>query len=281
MFITISPTSLSLNINKIVKVTFLISSLLLTVNLASAQILNQSGINIGVKMGSARLITEYSENNSINEFSNRSGFAAGFEISKVLFPHIELGIELSNSVLNGKTDKTDHFSAIGFHAALREPLEGPTEYINKLVGEKLFIRYYINEAFKKSKINPFVKVGFGYLSYKSTFQYIESQEIIFGKGEENQTNLSTGMLTTGTGFKTKLSKQAYFITSIDFNFVKYDFLDVVHNYDNEGKRKNVTGLYTVISAGIYFNSAKSEINSSSKKKKRNGSGDTDYLPFGR
>ncbi len=144
-----------------------------------------------------------------------------------------------------------------------------------------FFRYYFNQAYKKSNVNPFLKIGFEYLSYKSTFRYTENQEIIFGKGDENQANLSTGMFLIGAGCKTSLSKHFYLITSLDFNIVKYDFLDVVHNYDNEGNRVNVTGLYSALRIGIYYNTAKSDIIVKSKKRKGMKSKDLNNLPFGR
>lgn len=269
-------------IKKIINSAFLIPLLILfTGKQINAQLIKESGVNIGIKMGGSTLLSERSENQSIKEFSNKSGLATGIEISKVVSPHFELGTDFIYHILNGETDQTDHFSAIGFHAAFPEPLAGSTEYNNKLTGQNFFFRYYLKDPFTETYFNPFIKIGFGYLSYKSTFRYADTQEIIFGKGDENYADLSTGMLATGAGFKTKLSNQIYLITSIDFNFVKYDFFDVVHNYDLEGNRKNVTGMYSVISAGIYYNASKSNINSGSNKKKRRGSGDPNHLPFGR
>ena len=110
------------------KISFLISFLLLIGIQVSAQLVKKSGINIGVKLGGAKLISEFSKNQSINEFTNSPGFAASLEISKILFRHIEPGIDFSYSNLNGSTENTDHFSAIGYHAAFPEPLYGPTEY---------------------------------------------------------------------------------------------------------------------------------------------------------
>ncbi len=274
---------LTLNLNKNKIYLFFILTLFIGVQ-SSAQIFNESGINIGIKAGGAKLISEYSGSfESIKEFTNKPGFVSGIEISKVVFPHFELGAEFSYSTLNGETDKTDHFSAIGYHYKFMEPLKGPTEYNNKLIGENLFLRYYFGEALNKTVLNPFIKVGFSYLYYKSTFKYVNSEEILFGKGSENQPDLSTGMFSVGTGFKTSLSDQVYLLTSIDFNMVKYDFLDVVHNYDNNGNRMNITGLYSELKIGIFYNSRNSgSISSSSgKRTKANRKAKYNNLPFAR
>ena len=76
------------------------------------------------------------------------------------------------------------------------------------------------------------------------------------------------------------------MTSVDFNVVKYDFLDVVHNYDDNGNRMNITGLYSEVKIGIFYNSSKSGSNSGSPgkgktRKKGKGSNRYNNLPFGR
>ncbi len=272
--------ALSLNKNKFTL--FIILTLIVGFR-TSAQTFKESGINVGAKVGGAKLISEYTSSfESIKEFTNKPGVAAGLEVSKILFPHVELGTEFSYSILNGETDKTDHFSAIGYHYKFLEPLAGPTEYNNKLIGQSLFMRYYFGEALRNTAFNPFVKVAYGYLWYKSIFKYTDTQEVIFGKGAENQTDLSTGMLSFGAGIKTSVSDQVYLVTSVDFNMVKYDFLDVVHNYDDNGNRMNITGLYSEIKIGIFYNSSHSGGNSgSSKGKKGKKSGRNENLPFAR
>ncbi|MBN2634696.1 MAG: hypothetical protein JXR61_00395 [Prolixibacteraceae bacterium] len=270
--------------SKILKITLLISFALALGITVSAQIVEKSGINIGVNAGGAKLTSEFVNNKSIQEFSNNPGFTAGFEISKIMFQHIEIGTVFSHTKLSGETDQTNHFSAIGHHYAFMEPITGPTEYINKLTGQNFFVRYYFNEAFKKSALNPFVKIDFGFLSYKSTFRYVGGEDIIFGKGDENQPKLNTGMLALGTGFKTNLSKQLYLVASLDFNLVKYDFLDVVHNYDTDGNRmNNTTGLYSEFKIGVFYSSAKSEIRSGAHGKRKNGKNgkNNSDLPFAR
>lgn len=266
---------------KILKITLLFSfAFTLGIN-ASAQLVKKSGINIGINAGGAKLISEFVNNKSIEEFSNKPGFAVGVEISRIAFPHIELGTAFSHTKLNGETDQTTHFSAIGYHYAFMEPITGPTEYINKLTGQNFFIRYYLNEGFKKSVLNPFAKIGFGFLSYKSTFRYIGGDDIIFGKGDKNQPKLATGIFSLGTGLKTILSKRLYLITSLDFNLVKYDFLDVVHNYDMDGNRINLLGMYSQINVGIFYTSGYSDRANNIKRSRKKNRSSKVYLPFGR
>jgi hypothetical protein len=267
--------------NSIKKSLLLLLALIISL-IVPAQVFMESGINVGIKVGGAKLIAEYIENKKINEFTNTPGLSAGIEVSKILSPHLELGAEFIYTVLNGETDETHHFSALGYHFEFKNMITGPTEYNNKLFGEGVFIRYYfIENVLGKTQFNPYLKMGFTYLSYKSIFKYKDSEEVFFGKGEENQTNLSTGSLSFGAGFKTTVSNQAYLLFSFDANMVKYDFLDVVHNYDIDGNRVNTNGLYAEIKIGLFYNTSKSAGDSGSKGKSGKSSNGKPGLPFAR
>ena len=243
------------------------------------------GLNIGVKAGTSRLITEFPKDfsESINEFDNKSGLAIDVELSKYLTDHWEIGMEINYSVLNGETDNPK-FSADGHHSAFLEPITGPVEYNNILMGQKFFFRYYfISLGKNNAKVNfkPFVRGGMGYLYYKSKFKYIDpnpaGDDIIFGKGIKGHSNLSTAVYNFGTGFKTSLSSKLYIISSVNLDFVNYDFLDVVHNYNEAGERRDLIGVYTELKIGIFYNITTFE---SGKGRSKKSSGKQN-LPFAR
>ncbi len=254
---------------------------------ASSDILAQSLINVGVKMGGSRLIGEYPAGGSgiINEFNHKTGFAYAFEISKYLLPRWEIGIDFENSNLKGETNYPE-FSAEGLQGGIPNDIIDPVEYENKLVGQNLYFRYFFKPVDSEGIFIPFVKAGGGYLNYTSKFKYVHSpdNELLFGKGEEGYTDLSTPVFIIGTGFKSTISQNIYVLSTIDFSFVNYDFLDVIHNYAEDNTRHQITGLYTGFKIGIFYTlanpnaKAKKEKNNKGKNKSGSSSKST-YLPF--
>ena len=213
-----------------------------------------NGVNFGAKAGGSKLITEIPNDFSgiINEFDNKAGLTFAPEISKYIFPHWEIGFEWNTSVLKGNT-YSPSFSAIGIHAAMMEPITEPVEYNNELTGPGFFLRYYFKPVTRATPVNPFIRIGYGNLHYKSVFKYINSEEVIFEKGWILGSTLVTPVFNLGTGVKTSISRDVYLLSSIDFNLVDYDFLDVVHNFDKAGNRLDLFGVYTEIKIGIYYN----------------------------
>jgi hypothetical protein len=254
-------------------------------NSGHSQSFSESGINLGVKVGGSKLLGEipYDFSQIIHEFDNKTGFASSFEISKYISPRWEIGAEIGYSKLQGSTN-TPEFSAEGNHAGTPLEINDPVEYSNKLSGANLFSRYFFKKYNTESVFIPFVCFGGGFLNYFSKFKYIDSpdDELIFGKGKEGYTKLSTPVFFLGTGFKSSLSSKFHVITSIGFNFVNYDFLDVVHNYDSSGNRIDLLGLYAEFKAGIFYTIGVSGGKSKAKSKNKNSSSSGgSHLPFSR
>ncbi len=250
----------------------------------------ESGINIGIQVGSSKLLGEYNGlSESVVEFNNANGISTSLEISKYFSPHLEGSFGLSFSHLSGNIDDPLTLSAQGYHDAFPLPpnqIVDPLEYNNNLVKPNLFLRYYLLKVTKSSYFNPYLKLGAGYLNYRSELKDTETQEIIYGKGNENYANLSTGVVILGTGFRTNISNQFYVLTSFDLNFVNYDLLDVVHNYDETGNRLDLTGVFSEIRIGIFYSTkptsgGKKREAKKSKSKGKNIPSSNDYLPFAR
>ncbi len=255
--------------------------------LVDAQNFSDSGFNLGAKLGVAGMLGEIPDGSlSIeSEFNHQPGFAAGFEISKDIAPRIQTGIEAGMTILNGNS-YTPEFSAEGINnpgiISIGE-INDPVKYENVLSSVTIIGRYYFRNIKTRSAFNPFLSIGGGLLNYNSLLQFIDSGETIVGKGQGKNSKLSTAVFKIGTGFKTTLNEKMDLSTSADFNFVGYDFLDAVHNYDSAGERQKMRGLYFELKAGLFFNfgnSAKSRENTSTGKKGGNSRG-SDYLPFAR
>ena len=258
---------------------------------------NISGLNIGVEFGASRFIFEAPSDFSkkIIEFDNKFGFTTDAEISKYFSEHWEIGIEINYATLNGESQNTS-FSAIGHHHALKDLENMPVEYNNRLVGQKVFSRFYViplNTIYKKVNGYPFFSAGVGILNYKSKFKYIDAapNDIIFGKGYEGFTKLSTAVYSLGGGLKISWSSKLFILTSINYNFVNYGFLDVMHNYDDKGNKMDIVGMYSDFKVGIFYSLTPLKVskkrssdkkNSRSKKgRKKQKSKKDNYLPFAR
>lgn len=259
-----------------------VSIVLFSLN-GSAQNSFLSGWNIGAKFGASRMIGEFPNNFSeaITEFDYKMGFAIDAELSKTISNHFEIGFDINRSTLTGETQNPS-FSAQGYHAAFMEPLTAPVEFENKLSGQKFFFRYYFKdlEETEGFKFNPFVRAGVGFLHYNSKVKYIDApdDDLLFGKGNSNYSNeLSTAVYVLGTGFKTEINKRFYLLASADLNFVNYDFLDVVHNYNENGDRLELLGIYSDFKIGIFYNITSNKPGKGRSKK----SAIQQYLPFGR
>jgi len=241
----------------------------------------ESGINLGVKFGGSKLLGEipYDFSDLINEFGNKTGFASAFEISKNISNHWEIGSEYGYTSLKGSTSSPE-FSAEGFHQGIPSEITEPVEYVNILIGQNFFFRYFFKPAGSESAFIPFIRAGAGYLNYNSKFKYIDApdNDLLFGKGTEGYTKLSTPVYFIGIGFKTSIASQFYLVSAIDFNMVNYDFLDVMHNFDLTGSRLELIGLYTELKIGIYYNFSKS---GGGRKNKKSRSSNSGFLPFSR
>jgi len=271
--------------HKLLRNTVFTLSLIFISNLIFAQNFSQSGINTGAKIGVSKLLGEipYDFSEIINEFDNKIGIASAIEISKYISPRWEIGAEIGFSTLNGSTTNPE-FSAEGFQYAIPEDLVDPVEYKNQLLSLNFLFRYFFKPVGSESAFNPFIRAGGGYLNYNSKFKYIDAPDydLLFGKGTEGYTKLSTPVLIFGSGFKTTLSSQLYLITSIDFNMVNYDFLDVMHNFNNEGNRLEIIGLHSEFKIGLFYNFGKSPSeNKNQIKNKPSSKSSNSHLPFSR
>ena len=272
---------------KKVLLNYIISTLILTfiVKINIAQDFSNSGLNLGLKTGSSLLLGEIKNDLSgiINEFDNNIGITSSFEVSKYFSSRWEVGGEIDYSVLKGNAYSPE-FSAEGFQWGIPSEITDPVEYKNKMLAFNILARYYFKDAYSESKINPFILIGAGYLNYNSIFKYIgdPKDKVIFGKGSEGSTVLSTPVVFIGIGIKIHMSGKFYINSSIDFNFVNYDFLDVMHNYTTDGIRLNVTGLYTSLKIGIFYNIHARGNKKKSQSKSKNGKiSNSSNLPFSR
>lgn len=215
------------------------------------------GINISLKYGRSKLLAEVASDLSghINEFTNEYDDSYDLELSKNVGKHWELGIEIGSSNIKGNTD-TPNFTAEGYHYAIPSGMTDPVEYSNKLSSEKILVRYNFLAQSKESKINPFLNIGLGHMSYKALLKYKDSAggDYIFGKktGTHKDIKTTTAVYMAGAGIKIRISPNISTIAVANFNAVPYDLLDVVRNYNSAGERIDIFGVYTDLKIGISY-----------------------------
>ncbi|HCE58051.1 MAG TPA: hypothetical protein DER09_09560 [Prolixibacteraceae bacterium] len=238
------------------------------------------GINLGGELGISRFLTELPMDFSgaISEFDHKTNLTFDIQLSKYVAPHWEVGTGFNNAVLSGYAETPD-FSAEGVsNGGLVNigELDGPVEYKTRLLGQDFFVRYFLIKVDEQDhlNINPFLKFGGGYINYMSELIDLNTGEVVPGTAKY-QVKLTTASMKLGTGFKTYLSDRLNLIASLDFNFVDYDYLDVVHNYSESGERLKVTGIYTEFKIGLYINITQFEAGKGRRKKYAI----PEYLPF--
>ncbi len=244
-------------------------------------------INVGVEFGTSRMMVEFPADFSqkIVEFDNKPGFTTDAELTKYISDRWEIGIDLNYTTLNGNKQHPS-FSAEGNHSAIKELEDKPVEYINRLLGQKVFTRFYLTPLDNvKGKVNnyPFIGAGAGIINYQSKFKYIGEDDIIFGKGYRGFTKLSTAVFSLSAGIKTSWSSKLFVVSSVNSNFVSYGFLDAMHNYNAAGNKLDILGLFLDFKVGIFYGFPSiSETKKMAKRKKeikKKKSKPAAYLPF--
>ncbi|MCD6354503.1 MAG: hypothetical protein J7L95_03050 [Prolixibacteraceae bacterium] len=270
---------------------YLSLSLLLLWNLTAVSQTNKKkgnsnpGFHLSLQLGTSSLVTELpnSLSGAIHEFNNQPGLSYRLGFSKYLSNHWEAGFEFSLSVLKGKNN-SPNFSAIGFHASMPDPIDEPVIYRNRLLNQKIFVRYFFNSIYdgiQNYSFAPFLTAGVGNLLYKSELEYKnqDGDNLIFGKGVANykKANTTSAVYFLGTGLKTALSSKMEIMAMFNLNFVNYDFLDVVHNYDAVGTRIELIGIYSDFMVGLSWKIEKKKKNH--KKLSKHTKKNIPYLPW--
>lgn len=245
----------------------------------------KKGIYLSSGIGISWLTAEipYNLSQGIREFSNKPGMSLNAGISKYVNRNVEIGAELSYSMLHGEAPGPSAFSATGIHTGMKDLNDEPIIYKNRLLGPNVFIRYYFLNNSKRTSnfhIAPFFGAGVGNISYISELKYKNQNEdqIIFGKavGRYKKSYMSNAVYFLQPGVRASLSSRLEFFALLKINMVNYDFLDVVHNYRSDGNRLELIGLYSELIVGVSVKLEKSMVPFMKKFDKK---GTNDYLPF--
>ncbi len=264
------------NYKPVKNVLLLCSLILMQFNLLAQS--PKGGVIVGGNIGSSMILSEVSPDFStrVNEFNHQPGFIFEPELNKLIGNHLEVGTTFTLTFLNGKTDDPD-FSAEGFHTAMKYDITEPVQYNTRMMGQKFYLGYYFRSFEKINRpyqIEPFIRAGGGYFYYLSDFSYQDPDlGVIFGKGVQDYATLTTAVFFGTAGIKTYISPNVFINSSITVNYVTYDFLDAVHNYDEFGERNDYRGIYADFKIGIFY-----QFTAKGVKSGRTGTPGA-YLPF--
>ncbi|HYQ57385.1 MAG TPA: hypothetical protein VEP89_08545 [Draconibacterium sp.] len=249
-----------------------------------------AGLIIGANLGAAKVNTELTPDYTriLNEFDHKIAPAFSVELSKLIANHFEVGTDVHLTFLKGDTDDPQ-FSAEGIHPEMRDPITEPVEYSTQLFGQKFYLGYYFRkyEYFRYPwRLEPFIRAGMGYSSFTSKLNYIDApnDELIFGKntGDFNTYNIIRAVYFASAGVRSYQSRHFIINTTVTLNYSPCDFLDAVHNYNDdinasEWDRRNdfdIRGIYTEIKVGIFYHS-----NELGNHKSRKGKFQKPVMPF--
>ncbi|HZH73394.1 MAG TPA: hypothetical protein VFD91_12930 [Mariniphaga sp.] len=204
----------------------------------------------GISYLQGEIHTDFS--GSVSDFDNKPGAAGGFEIAYAFSQSFEAGVGLTIATLKGYTAAIEETSAATQQHVIKDGITGPVWYQNKLSGPQFFVRYYLREINSgQGSLNMFFTGGLGYLRYNGElYNYMEEEKnIFFGKGIEQYANLHNAYVLAGTGLSYAISEQVHLKLASDFHIVRYDFLDMVHNFEGEARRE-VFGVVPNITLGL-------------------------------
>lgn len=223
-----------------------------------------------------------------NEFEHKFAPAFSIELSKLIANHFEIGTDLNLTLLKGDT-YNPQFSAEGVHPEMKDPITEPVEYSTRLFGQKFFVGYYLREFEyfqNRLRLEPFLRAGMGYSSYTSKFRYIDApkDELIFGKnaGDFKYWNYIKPVFFASAGIRAYQSRHFIVNTTLTLNYAPSDFLDAVHNYNDDTvaselerrKQFDIRGIYTEFKMGIFYHS-----NELGNHKSRKGKYKVPVMPF--
>lgn len=244
---------------RIQKKTILFALGLLLAGFASAQ-QSLTGINIGLKTGLSKMNTEITSDYTqhLTEFNQQPGIAVDLEFSKFLAHHFEVGTSINFNILSGYSDSASFTAIYSDHYKLSTIEQGKAvEYRNRLIGQRFFVGYYFRDFSKIHRLSspePFIQIGLGYIDYAVELKYQEDGMLIFSKGTDNSDGktLSTAIYFLNAGVKYYLSPGFFLNFTYTINYVPYDFLDGVYNYNADGSRADMKGLFSEIKIGFFF-----------------------------
>jgi hypothetical protein len=212
-----------------------------------------------VSGGVAQLVSEFTNDFQFleNEFQHNPGWALNINIGRTFGNHWEPGISLGVYKLSGTAEQAD-FTANGIHSSFKEIYPGiPVEYDNISSSLLFFMRYYFKEFSNHKqnglRLDPYAEIGGGMNVFATELFYQttppgKEHPVIFQKSGPNKGNV--GQLSVGMGTQVGFGSSWKLTVSLNADWINYDCLDGVHNYNNEGERNHAKDIVSRLMVGM-------------------------------
>jgi hypothetical protein len=215
--------------------------------------------NASVSGGVAQLVSEFTNDFQFleSEFQHNPGWALNINIGRTIGNHWEPGISFGVYKLSGTAEQAD-FTANGIHASFKDIYPGiPVEYDNISSSLLFFMRYYVrefsNQKHNRIRFDPYAEIGGGMNIFATELFYQttppgKERPVIFQKAGNNKGNV--GQMSVGLGTQVGFGSKWKLTVSLNTDWVNYDCLDGVHNYNNEGERNHAKDIVSRLMVGM-------------------------------
>lgn len=212
-----------------------------------------------VSGGVAQLVREFTNDFQFleNEFQHNPGWALNLNVGRRLGKRLEPGISFGVYKLSGTAEQAD-FTANGIHASFKDIYPGiPVEYDNISSSLLLFMRYYFrefsNQKYNRVRFDPYAEISGGMNIFATELFYQttppgKDRPVIFQKSGPNKGIV--GQLSVGLGTQVGFGSKWKLTVSLNTDWVNYDCLDGVHNYNNEGERNHAKDIVSRLMVGM-------------------------------
>lgn len=212
-----------------------------------------------VSGGVAQLVREFTNDFQFleNEFQHNPGWALNLNVGRRLGKRLEPGISFGVYQLSGTAEQAD-FTANGIHASFKDIYPGiPVEYDNISSSLLLFMRYYFrefsNQKYNRVRFDPYAEISGGMNIFATELFYQttppgKDRPVIFQKSGPNKGIV--GQLSVGLGTQVGFGSKWKLTVSLNTDWVNYDCLDGVHNYNNNGERNHAKDIVSRLTVGM-------------------------------
>jgi hypothetical protein len=207
--------------------------------------------NMTLQTGTSALLTETtgSLGHWGNEMSNSPGAAINFQIAKMVWERVDIGIEAGYSTLNGTKSNPSRIVYLNQHPVFfnngKKFLPKPLNYNTQLINYGIFTKYnFINFstwALGFLKINIFTRLGIGALSYQSELNYNNTDAYVFtglpqplySANEREYPGALTFYVYPAFGLNYQLNDRIFLSAELSTQFYSTGNLDGIPRYSGE------------------------------------------------
>lgn len=207
--------------------------------------------NTSLQIGPTLLVNEIKSDftDFSNDMSNMPNISINFQLAKMVWERIDIGMDLGLSFYNGyrfnSSDVTFLTNTSIFNTEERKFLPYPISYKSDIINFSFFIKYnFINfSSFSKGfiELNMYSKIGLGLalinseLGYreKANYAYTGFTEPLYQYDRFSDDFYSRYVISPAFGLNYQLSDRIFLSFELGFNFINADYVDGLRRYSSD------------------------------------------------